>query len=59
MFSLKNVKMKPKLIELFLVVGIIPLALVGLWAANLVTAALMEKGHCVKKQTIKPKGVWI
>ena len=36
MAGLKNIKMKPKLIGLFLIVGIIPLALVGFWAANLV-----------------------
>jgi methyl-accepting chemotaxis protein len=33
MFRLKNIKMKPKLITLFLIVGIIPLVLVG-WIAN-------------------------
>ena len=59
MFSLKNVNMKPKLIGLFLIVGILPLAVVGFWAANLATGALMEKGHCAEKQTIKPQGVWL
>ncbi|MCP4630374.1 MAG: methyl-accepting chemotaxis protein [bacterium] len=42
-FKLKNIKMKPKLIGLFLIVGILPLAIVGGWAASLATDALMEK----------------
>lgn len=35
--------MKPKLTGLFLLVGIIPLAIVGYWASSLATNALMEK----------------
>ena len=42
-FRLKNVKMKPKLISLFMIVGIIPLVIVGWWASRLATEALMEK----------------
>jgi len=59
MLSLKDVKMKPKLIGLFLALGIIPLVLVGFWAANLATGALMEKGFCAEKQTIRLQGVWL
>jgi methyl-accepting chemotaxis protein len=43
MLRLKDIKMKPKLTGLFLLVGIIPLAIVGYWASNLATSALMEK----------------
>ena len=42
MFKLKNVKLKPKLIALFLLVGVVPLAVVGIWSATLSTDALME-----------------
>lgn len=43
MFSLKNVKMKPKLIGLFLLVGVIPLALVAFWSATQSTKSLMDE----------------
>ena len=43
MLRLKDIKMKPKLTGLFLLIGIIPLAIVGYWASNLATSALMEK----------------
>jgi methyl-accepting chemotaxis protein len=42
MFKLKNVKLKPKLISLFVAVGVIPLAVVGVWSAILSSDALME-----------------
>ncbi len=42
MFRLKNVKLKPKLIGLFVLVGVVPLAVVGFWSATLSTDALME-----------------
>lgn len=45
MFKLRNISMKPKLIGLFLIVGIIPLAFVGFWTANLSTGALEEKSN--------------
>ncbi|KKL16573.1 hypothetical protein LCGC14_2494200, partial [marine sediment metagenome] len=45
MVNLKDIKMKPKLIGLFLIVGLIPLALVGFMASNLATSALMEKSY--------------
>lgn len=40
---IKNIKMKPKLITLFLLVGIIPLALVGWIASSVAGKALMKK----------------
>jgi len=43
MLRLKDVKMKPKLTALFLLVGLIPLALVGWWSSRLATDALMTK----------------
>jgi methyl-accepting chemotaxis protein len=43
MLRLKDIKMKPKLTGLFLLVGIIPLAIVGYWASSLATEALMDK----------------
>ncbi|MCP4623402.1 MAG: hypothetical protein GY850_07685, partial [bacterium] len=45
MLKLKDIKMKPKLIGLFLIVGIIPLAITGWWSARLATEALMEKSY--------------
>ena len=43
--KLKDVKMKPKLISVFLLVGLVPLALVGWWSSHLATIALMEKSY--------------
>ena len=45
MIQLKDIKMKPKLIGLFLAVGIIPLVIVGFWSSRLATEALMEKTY--------------
>ena len=42
MFRLKDMNLKPKLVMLFLIVGIIPLAVVGFWATQLSSDALME-----------------
>ncbi len=42
-FKLKDIKMKPKLIGLFLIVGVIPLIIVGWWSARLATEALMHE----------------
>jgi methyl-accepting chemotaxis protein len=42
MFRLKDVNLRPKLIGLFLLVGLVPLAVVGFWAANLSTDALND-----------------
>ncbi|MCP4217526.1 MAG: hypothetical protein GY765_22990 [bacterium] len=43
MIKLKNIKMKPKLITLFLLVGIIPLLLVGWIASDSASKALRQK----------------
>jgi len=45
MIKLNDIKMKPKLTILFLIAGIIPLALVGWWSSRLATEALMEKSY--------------
>jgi methyl-accepting chemotaxis protein len=42
MFRLKDMNLKPKLVMLFLIVGIIPLAVVGFWATQLSSDALMD-----------------
>ena len=43
MLNLKNVKMKPKLISMFMVVGLIPLILVAVIVSIMTSNALMEK----------------
>ena len=45
MNALKNIKMKPKLISLFLLVGLIPLTLVGGWSSKLANDALMAQSY--------------
>ena len=45
MLRLKDIKMKPKLITLFLMVGVIPLALVGWWSAKTATKTILEKSY--------------
>jgi methyl-accepting chemotaxis protein len=45
MFRLKNIKMKPKLIALFLIVGIVPLVWVGWSARATADKSLMEKSY--------------
>jgi methyl-accepting chemotaxis protein len=40
--SLKNLKLKPKLILLFLIVGLVPLAVVGIYSARQASGALMD-----------------
>ncbi len=45
MFRLKDIKMKPKLITLFLIVGIVPLAVVGWIAGKTADNALMKKAY--------------
>jgi methyl-accepting chemotaxis protein len=42
MIKLKNMKMKPKLLLLFLLVGLIPLGIVGWWSSNLAGNSLMD-----------------
>ncbi len=43
MVNLSDIRMKPKLIGLFLVAGLIPLIIVGLWSSKLATEALMHQ----------------
>ena len=45
MVKLKDIKMKPKLMGLFLLIGLIPLSIVGYWSSHLATQALMEKSY--------------
>ncbi len=45
MIKLNDIRMKPKLMGLFLLVGLIPLAFVGWWSARAATGALMEKSY--------------
>ncbi len=45
MIKLKNIKMKPKLISMFLIAGLIPLVMVGWWSSWLASGALMEKSY--------------
>ncbi|MDH5525662.1 MAG: methyl-accepting chemotaxis protein, partial [Desulfobulbaceae bacterium] len=45
MLNLNNIKMKPKLISLFLLAGLIPLSLVGWWAADLSRKALVKQSY--------------
>lgn len=42
---LKDIKMRPKLMTLFLSVGLIPLVLVAWWSSRLATNALMDKSY--------------
>ncbi|MCK5684843.1 methyl-accepting chemotaxis protein, partial [bacterium] len=43
MFSLNNIKMKPKLITLFLIAGLIPIAIIGFWSNFQAKKALLDK----------------
>ncbi len=45
MLKTGSIKLKPKLILLFLTVGIMPLALVGVWSSILSTNALMKQAY--------------
>ncbi len=45
MKKLRDIQMKPKLIGLFLLAGLIPLGLAGWWSARLATDALMAKSY--------------
>ena len=45
MFRLKDIKLKPKLISLFLLVGLVPLAVVGFWSSNMSGNALMSDSY--------------
>ena len=43
MIKFNNIQMKPKLIGLFLLIGLFPLALIGWFAENQASSALLEK----------------
>ena len=43
MFKLKDVRMKKKLIILFLVAGLVPLAVIGLWSSKLSSKSLLQQ----------------
>jgi methyl-accepting chemotaxis protein len=43
MLRFDDIKMKPKLITLFLIIGIMPMAAVGWWASQQATETLMQK----------------
>ncbi|MBI1390999.1 MAG: hypothetical protein GC154_21430 [bacterium] len=43
--KLNDLKMKPKLITLFLIVGLLPLTLIGWWSTHLSRQALTEKSY--------------
>jgi methyl-accepting chemotaxis protein len=45
MKRLKDVSMKPKLIGLFLAIGLLPIVLVGFWSGRLATESLMETAY--------------
>ncbi|MFO7749180.1 MAG: methyl-accepting chemotaxis protein, partial [Desulfobacteraceae bacterium] len=45
MFSLKNVKMKPKLISLFLIAGIVPIVIVGFFSSFKAQQSLIHDAH--------------
>ncbi len=45
MLKISNLKMKPKLILLFLLVGLIPLAATGWWSINLASQSLMDSAY--------------
>ncbi len=45
MLRLKDIKLKPKLISLFLLVGLVPLAVVGFWSSNMSGKALMRDSY--------------
>ncbi|VFQ44637.1 methyl-accepting chemotaxis protein [Desulfoluna butyratoxydans] len=43
MLKIKNIRLKPKLIGLFLLIGIVPMAIGGWWAGHLASQALTEE----------------
>ena len=45
MLRLKDIKMKPKLISLFLIIGLVPIIIVGFWSARIATDSLMKKSY--------------
>lgn len=45
MFRLRDVRLRPRLIALFALVGLLPLAIVGIWSANRSSVALMDASY--------------
>jgi len=45
MLKIRDIKMKPKLIGMFLLIGLIPLILVGGWAAEVASEAMMTSAY--------------
>lgn len=45
MIQLKNIRMRPKLISMFLLIGLIPLMFVGWWGIREATDSLMSKSY--------------
>jgi methyl-accepting chemotaxis protein len=45
MVKLRDIKMKPKLIGLFLLIGLIPLIMVGWWSARVASQAMREDAY--------------
>lgn len=45
MMRLKDVKIKPKLIMLFLLVGVVPLAIIGWWSERISSKALLDASY--------------
>ncbi len=45
MLKIRDIKMKPKLIGMFLFIGLIPLVLVGWWAAEVASEAMMTSAY--------------
>ncbi|HMB31768.1 MAG TPA: hypothetical protein VKN82_08085, partial [Desulfohalobiaceae bacterium] len=45
MVNLKDIKMRPKLILLFLLIGLIPLAITGWWSSRLAGDSLMDSAY--------------
>ncbi len=45
MLRIRDIRMKPKLIGMFLFIGLIPLALVGWWSARIASEAMMKDAY--------------
>ena len=52
MLSLNDVKMKPKLITLFLIAGLIPIVIVGFWANFQAKNALIKIGRASCRERV-------
>ncbi|MBI9091728.1 MAG: HAMP domain-containing protein [Desulfobacterium sp.] len=59
MLKIKNIKVKPKLIGLFLIIGLVPMAIGGWWASHLASKALtgqafekLEAVRVIKKKQV-------